>query len=161
PKMRAALISGLGPASKNSAYLMGSLFDTAPSPKTALILARANLPGLRLEDFICHATDGPRPLLRSIKTDPTHLTAFTLQSILSHSRHQFVHLPTAQIWDNQAPGQIGDIDVILLSTTYIWNLRMLSQAIKWVTKHMPGVPIVAGGQFTNLKYSVVMARHPE
>jgi anaerobic magnesium-protoporphyrin IX monomethyl ester cyclase len=159
--MRVALISGLGPASKNSAYLRGSLFDAAPSTSTALILEKAGMPGLRLEDFVYSGTSTPKALLRPIGTDPAHLTTFTLQSILANSRHQFVHVPTTFIWDRRAPGTLGNIDVALLSTTYIWNLKMLDQAVRWITEHMPEIPVVAGGQYTNLKYSTAMDRYPE
>jgi anaerobic magnesium-protoporphyrin IX monomethyl ester cyclase len=159
--MRAALLSGLGPSSKNSAYLNGSLFDATPSRETSAILAKAGFPGLRLDDFECHADGGRFSLLRPLRTEPAHLTTFSLESILHHSRHEFVHVPARHIWDSEPPGRLGSVDVVLLSTTYIWNLRMLGQAVTWIGEHLPGIPIVAGGQYTNLKYSIAMTLHPE
>jgi hypothetical protein len=159
--MRAALISGLGPRSKNSAYFDGTLFDVAPGPETRAILGQAGLHELRLGDFICGAGTRQRRLLRSLTKEPAHLTTFTLESILQHCGHEYVPVPTARVWNNEPPGQLGTIDVVLLSTTYIWNLRMLRQALQWVSDYLPGIPIVVGGQYSNLKYSVVMSTHPE
>jgi anaerobic magnesium-protoporphyrin IX monomethyl ester cyclase len=159
--MRAALLSGLGPRSKNSAYFDGTLFDVAPGPKTRAILARAGLQELQLGDFNCQVGAHQRRLLRPLTQERAHLTTFTLESILQHSGHEYIPVPTARVWNNEPPGQLGTIDVVLLSTTYIWNLRMLRQALQWVSDYLPGIPIVVGGQYTNLKYSVVMSMHPE
>ncbi len=159
--MLAALLSGLGPSSKSSSYLDGSLFDATPDPATCAMLARADCRDFRLEDLDYCTGSTARPLLRPLAQEPAHLTTFTLESILQHSGHDHVHVPMRAVWDDISPGHLGAVDVVLLSTTYIWNLRMLSEAMTWIGKHLPGLPVVAGGQYTNLKYSVAMARHPE
>jgi anaerobic magnesium-protoporphyrin IX monomethyl ester cyclase len=158
--VRALLLSGLGPGSKSSTYLDDSLFDDTPGPRTRAILDRAGLPGLSLADLTVDSAQGRFPLLRPLPDGSAHLTTFTLESILQAGDHDYVRVPTSHVWNDSAPGDLGSIDVVLLSTTYIWNRRMLEQAIRWLAEHVPGVPIVAGGQYTNLKYPLVMAEYP-
>jgi hypothetical protein len=158
--VRAALLSGLGPHSKSSQYLDGSLFDSTPDDHTTAILDRAGLTGFSLNDLAVQNGSSDGRLLRPLTEEPAHLTTFTLQSILESTTHEYVHVPMAHVWNGQAP-DIRDVDVVLLSTTYIWNPRMLRQAVDWVSEYLPGTPIVAGGQYTNLKYAVALAEHEE
>src|SRR5262249_18612690 len=155
------LISGLGPGSKNRDYFQGSLFDGQPSDATSRILARARVPDVRLDSLKIRSGTSVQRLLRSSTNSTVHLTTFTLKSILERSRHDHVHLDMAKVWNDSPLGDIGDVDVVLLSTTYIWNPGMLRRAVEWVTRHLPGVPLVVGGQYTNLKYAVAMATHTE
>jgi anaerobic magnesium-protoporphyrin IX monomethyl ester cyclase len=159
--MRALLLSGLGPGPKNQGYFSGSLFDVLPNLSTRRMLARARVPRVRLNELKYRSGATERQLLRPATDKTAHLTTFTLQSILERSGHDYVHIDMAEVWNDAAPGDIGDVDVVLLSTTYIWNPRMLRQAVEWIARHLPGVPVVAGGQYTNLKYSIAMATHPE
>lgn len=158
--MRALLLSGLGVTYKNSAYFNGSLFEEEIGARGQDMLARAGRAGLRLDQFSVNRDGRSYPLLRPPDTVP-HLTTFTLESILDSSAHDHVRVPLGDVWEGVAPRISGDIDVILLSTTFIWNRQMLEAAIQWIRTYLPGIPVVTGGQYTNLKYMVIMAEYPE
>lgn len=156
--MRALLLSGLGSTFKNSAYLDGSLFGTVRSERTRAMLACAGVPDFRLEELSVVAGRSKYPLMRA-PDDTPHLTTFTLESILGNSRHDFRRIALAAVWADEAPSFSGELDVVLLSTTYIWSRAMLAAAMKWIGKHFSSVPIVVGGQYTNLKFKSVMQRY--
>ncbi|MFL6145132.1 MAG: B12-binding domain-containing radical SAM protein [Labedaea sp.] len=150
----------MGLTYKNSTYLRGSLFDEQVSAGTAAMLSRAGRPDLRL-DQLTVVRDGARfPLLRP-PDDVPHLTTFTLESILHGTGHDYVRVPLEDVWSGVTAVPDADIDVVLLSTTFIWNRPMLARAMSWARSHLPGVPVIAGGQYTNLKYMVTMADFPE
>ncbi|MBF6063307.1 radical SAM protein [Nocardia terpenica] len=159
--MHALLLSGLGATYKNSNYFgESSLFRKAPDNKVRSILARAGVPALNLSE-LTFADGGRRsPLLRPPGVAP-HLTTFTLESILQMSKHPYTRIPLEDIWNGLDVAPPPDIDVVLLSTTYIWNRRMLSQVMEWIRTKCPGVPVVTGGQYTNLKFMMIMAEYPE
>jgi tRNA A37 methylthiotransferase MiaB len=72
-----------------------------------------------------------------------------------------VRIDLLDVWNGTAKAPDQDVDVVLLSTTYIWNRHTLAAAIDWISANLPGTPIVCGGQFTNLKYPLIMNDHPE
>lgn len=159
--MRVLLLSGLGPAYINAAYLNGSLFAPQWNERVHEVVRRAGQPDLSL-DRLAFARGGKQyALLRPQRTSTPHLTTFTLNSILESSAHGFASVDLQDVWQGTARTPAGDFDAVLLSTTYIWNASILSAAMRWITENLPGVPVVAGGQFTNLKFMQVMRDHPE
>ncbi|MFG2910076.1 radical SAM protein [Kitasatospora sp. NPDC048286] len=159
--MRFLLLSGLGPANLNAPYLKGSFFDTDPGGHATRTLHRADSAGLDLSRLSFERGDRQVALLRPRPDDTPHLTTVTLLSIMERSGHDFERIDLEDVWSGQAKVPAGDFDYVLLSTTFIWNGPILSRAVAWITAHLPGVGIIAGGQFTNLKFMQALRDHPE
>ncbi|WP_050486990.1 B12-binding domain-containing radical SAM protein [Streptomyces sp. CNS654] len=125
------------------------------------MLRRAGTPDLDLGRlaFTQHSRD--YALLRPRSATTPHLTTVTLLSILESSGHSFERIDLADVWEGRAKAPEADVDVVLLSTTYIWNGPILGSAVRWVRENLPGTRIVAGGQFTNLKFMQAMRDFPE
>lgn len=158
--MRSLLLSGLGFTYKNSFYFDETLFRDDIGERTQAILDRAELPDLRLAGFRFTERGGSRPLFRPPNPTP-HLTSFALESILQAAERDYVRVALDEVWAGTAEAPAADVDVVLLSTTYIWSRPMMDRALAWIREHVPGVPVVAGGQYTNLKYMLVLSAYPE
>jgi tRNA A37 methylthiotransferase MiaB len=158
--MRSLLLSGLGITYKNSSYFNNSLLSGMIDERTQAVLSRSNYPDLQLSQFSFEDRGRRHPLLRPPDSTP-HLTTFTLESILQASGNDYVHIPLEDVWNGSAAAPPVDVQVVLLSTTYIWNRPMMTKIIEWLRQHLPGVPVVAGGQYTNLKFTNVLAAYPE
>ncbi|MFC4536639.1 B12-binding domain-containing radical SAM protein [Sphaerisporangium dianthi] len=158
--MHVLLLSGLGPANINSPYLQGSLFAAERGERASEVLRRAGHADL---DFrrLCFTQSGRRyALLRPNRHTTPHLTSVTLLSILESSGHDFERIDLADVWAGRAKPPSCDVDLVLLSTTYIWNGPLLGSAVRWIEENLPGTPILAGGQFTNLKFNTALRDHP-
>ncbi|GAA3274741.1 hypothetical protein Sros01_64270 [Streptomyces roseochromogenus] len=159
--MRFLLLSGLGPANINSPYLEGSLFTANPSGAAREMLRRAGNADLDLGRLAFTQNGREHALLRPRSATTPHLTTVTLLSILENSGHSFERIDLADVWEGRAKAPAHDVDAVLLSTTYIWNGPILSTAVRWVRENLPGTRIVAGGQFTNLKFMSAMRDFPD
>lgn len=158
--MRFLLLSGLGPANINSPYLEGSLLASDPGERAREVLRRAGVAGLDVARLSFTRSGKRHALLRPHPDTAPHLTTVTLLSILEHSGHSFERIDLADVWAGRAAAPERDVDCVLLSTTYIWNRTLLAAAVGWVEANLPGTGIVAGGQFTNLKFMRAMDDHP-
>lgn len=156
--MTALLLSGRGPEYKNRAYLAGSLFDPCcVSNRRDGAPAGLSLHRLRFRD----AAGKPRPLLRPKRALVPFLATYVLESILYSAGEDFESFHLDHIWDHDREPATRDPDAVLLSTTFICNQRNLAQAIDWVQARFPGVPLVVGGQYANLKYAKILRDYPE
>jgi radical SAM superfamily enzyme YgiQ (UPF0313 family) len=176
--MKVLLLAGLGPYFKQASDLKGTLFD----PKTAGLLAEAGTvdipPGFRLQNLMFTGPDGlPHRLLRSERSGSLSLTigsnaqierspipslsASTLSSILMNADVDYEYLPLDAIWDGNCEPSSDSFSCILLSTTFICDRVSLKRAIDWIDTRFRGIPIVIGGQFSNLKYEQVLRDHPQ
>jgi radical SAM superfamily enzyme YgiQ (UPF0313 family) len=88
-----------------------------------------------------------------------HLTTFTLQSILNAAGIDHTHMSTQRIWTSTGPEPQGDFDVVLLSTTFIWDRATLAKAVRWVADRFPVATLVLGGQYSNLKFHRILTEH--
>jgi radical SAM superfamily enzyme YgiQ (UPF0313 family) len=171
------LLAGLGPYFKSHQDLSGSYFDRASADRLAQEYRADGQPGLRLANLYFAEKDGTRhQLLRhelsgslslvvgdlqDIERRPIpNLVAFTLQSILYRAELEHEYLPLENVWSGERE-PVGDIDMVLLSTTFICDRHNFARAIRWITARYPGCPIVVGGQFSNLKYLLILRDHPE
>ncbi|MFG2776692.1 B12-binding domain-containing radical SAM protein [Streptomyces prunicolor] len=159
--MRVLLLSGLGPAYMNSLYLRDSLFERHWNERAEEVVRRAGCPGISLENLFFTQGGRRHALLRPQRTTIPHLTTFTLNSILQNSGHEFISMDLQDVWQKKAEAPPGDFDVVLLSTTYIWNATILGSVMRWLGEQLPGVAVLVGGQYTNLKFMQVMSAHPE
>ncbi|QKV73828.1 radical SAM protein [Amycolatopsis sp. Hca4] len=172
--MRVLLVSGMGPAFPDNVLLAGSSFE-------ALSAGRSRAPGV-FDLSLLHFRDAGRrvPLLRprqnggaraasgvAVTEDAdagprkaVHLTTFTLQSILDTAGADYTSVSTERIWTGEGPETGGDFDVVLLSTTFIWDRATLAKAVRWVTDRFPVATVVLGGQYSNLKFHRILAEHP-
>jgi anaerobic magnesium-protoporphyrin IX monomethyl ester cyclase len=158
--MRALLLCGLGPTFVNLNYLEGSLFTEPAGAKAQAMFAKAGVPDFALSDLAFEDGHRMTQLCRPRNLTMPHLTTFSLESILHVAERDYAKVDLAEVWEDKAATPSGDFDVALLSTTYIWNKPMLATAIQWVEQRMPGIQIVCGGQFTNLKFHQVLYDHP-
>ncbi|NTF72692.1 B12-binding domain-containing radical SAM protein [Rhizobium rhizogenes] len=176
--MTILLISGMGPEFPDNRLLRGSSFELLINPEMAAVgsgRARFDLSRLQYK-----ADDGGVvPLLRARRdgggaramsnssaakgaSQPArtfHLTTFTLQSILAEGGVEFDAMPTENIWKGVGDEPAGSYDVVLLSTTFIWDRRSLLQAISWIELRFPDAILILGGQYSNLKFMQIMRDH--
>lgn len=156
---RVLLISGFGPTHKNDRYVRGTLFD----PSSAARVEReyfADRGAFSLRELGFSYQGSRYPLMRPRKWLVPHLTTFTLEAILQGAQVDYALVDTAAIWDGSAAVPPGDFDLVLLSTTFIWDRTALRKALGWITGNLPGCPIMLGGQYSNLKWAAIMREHP-
>jgi hypothetical protein len=176
--VKVLLLAGLGPYFKQSSDLTGTLFDPEATERLKQGPVGQRIREFRLDDLTFTGPDGkPYPLLRreksgslalsvssQLQVDRTpipSLSASTLVSILTSSEIDHELLPLDAVWD-EWPGFVpGSFDCVLLSTTFICDHGTLNRALSWITNRLPGVPVVVGGQFSNLKYKEILQNHPE
>ncbi|HEU5270097.1 MAG TPA: radical SAM protein [Jatrophihabitans sp.] len=158
--MIVTLVAGLGPGFKNSTYLSGSLFDRAAGPATAAEYFRHTGSHFDLDMLGFSYRGELYPLLRPRRGSVPHLTTATLESIIHSADAGCVVVPTDRIWDGTAVAP-AESELVLLSTTFIWDRRTLGTALDWVRSELPDVPVVLGGQYTNLKWQQTLAEHPD
>lgn len=167
--MDVLLISGMGPQFPDNVLLAGSSFEARParSPDVfdlSLLHTGDGLPLLRpRRDGGARAASGVAPTgtAHSQPGKAAHLTTFTLQSILDAAGVGYEHLPAEVIWTGTGREPAGDFDVVLLSTTFIWDRATLARAVRWVALRFPAATLVLGGQYSNLKFHRIMSEHAD
>ncbi|MFD9317606.1 B12-binding domain-containing radical SAM protein [Streptomyces sp. NPDC060053] len=176
--MKLLLLAGLGPYFKSQDDLAGSFFDPASADRLQREYRVPGTPGLRLENLSFFGPTGTRHhLLRPERSgslslvvgelreveraEIPNLVAFTLRSILHGAGLDHEYFPLDDVWHGGREPVSGDVDLVLLSTTFICDRHTLARAITWIKDRFPSCPIVVGGQFSNLKYRQVLRDHPE
>ncbi|MFE0255400.1 B12-binding domain-containing radical SAM protein [Streptomyces sp. NPDC059010] len=181
--MNVLLISGLGPEYPNHSLLAGSTFEALAAPGgfpdrageiAELTTLHAEVNGGRLPLLRPRgAASGIRAVssvrLQHVeKEDETatapHLTTFTVRAILEAAGIDHDVHPTEAIWNGAGSGPLaepsGPYDVVLLSTTFIWDRATMARAITWVEERFPTAVLVLGGQYSNLKFQQILDAHP-
>ncbi|TDC68461.1 B12-binding domain-containing radical SAM protein [Streptomyces hainanensis] len=178
--MNVLLISGLGPEFPNTSLTAGSAFEALRAPDAH----REGTPGDALDlSALRVPVDGRHvPVLRpraaahriravsSVRLQHTerddasaaapHLTTFTVSAILEAAGVDHELYPTEGIWNGGHPEPAGPFDVVLLSTTFIWDHATMARAIRWIEDRYPSATLVLGGQYSNLKFQQILAAHP-
>ncbi|WP_369172029.1 radical SAM protein [Streptomyces sp. R28] len=178
--MNVLLISGLGPEYPNHSLLAGSTFEALTDPgrfpgrsreisDLAALHAQVNgghLPLLRPRK----AASGIRAVssvrLQHVEKDDEtatapHLTTFTVRAILEAAGIDHDHFPAEGIWNGSPADPSSDpYDVVLLSTTFIWDRATMAKAVAWVEERFPTATLVLGGQYSNLKFQQILDAHP-
>jgi tRNA A37 methylthiotransferase MiaB len=136
------------------------MFDVHATRPLAPELPPGPLSGLRLADLT--RTEGSReiPLLRPKRGAVPHLTSYTLESILRAAGRPFEILDLRDVWDLSCEPSAAH-PVVFLSTTFICDRHNLSRAMTWIAERCEGALVVLGGQFSNLKYDMIMRAHPD
>jgi anaerobic magnesium-protoporphyrin IX monomethyl ester cyclase len=172
------LLAGLGPYFKSHDDLTGSFFDQKSADSLHRNYRSGGRPGFALDTMVFQDDQGRvHPLLRrqssgslslvvgemrTVEVKPIpNLVAFTLRSILHGAELEHRFVPLDEVWEERSVDATDDVDVVLLSTTFICDRLTLARAVRWVTRLLPGRPLVVGGQFSNLKYRQVLRDHPE
>jgi anaerobic magnesium-protoporphyrin IX monomethyl ester cyclase len=153
------LLSGRGPEYKNRAYLDGSLFDPQWDRTRApgRPLGELSLTLLRYQD----AAGTWHPLMRTKTGTIPYLVTYVLESILYSLGEDYESFHLDHVWTGDAEPSTTDPEVVLLSTTFICNRPNLAKAIGWIADRYPGVPLILGGQYSNLKYATILRDHPQ
>lgn len=155
--MRSLLLAGLGPEIKNDIYLAGSLLDTTAQSSE---LWRRLDQVARLRDLRVGVGQGRKPLLRRAADAIPDLTSVAIASILETAGEDYEVSDIARTWADAPPDVSEPFDVVLLSTTFIWNQSLLRQAVRWVETYFPSAVLVCGGQYSNLKYRQILSWFP-
>ncbi|MEV6539000.1 radical SAM protein [Streptomyces sp. NPDC051665] len=177
--MKVLLVAGLGPEYPNHSLLAGSTFEALADPgrfrhRTGEI---SQLTSLRAETNGAHlplirarqGNSGIRAVssvrLQHVEKDDEaatapHLTTFTVRSILETAGVDHDHFPAEGVWSGSLNEPAGPYDVVLLSTTFIWDRATMAKAITWVEERFPEAALVLGGQYSNLKFQQIMDAHP-
>ena len=169
--MRVLLLSGLGPAFYNEELLENTLFDRSAAPR----LSRDYFGGFDLDQLRFSHRNGSRRLLRPLpgrgvtenplsdallEREAPHLTTWTLEAILAGAELEFTAVDLSHVWGRLPLSAPNDTDIVLLSTTFIWDRASLASCVAWVGDYLPGLPLVLGGQYSNLKYEPILRQHP-
>lgn len=168
--MRVLLVSGLGPSYHDLYVLDGSSFPEPPGPGS-YDLSRlrfkdgaTSIPLMRRRgsNYPIRPTAESRVDLSGKDKDDfnPHLTTFTLRSILERCGADYDHYQIERIWDGTGTYPREHYDVVLLSTTFMWDHRSLAQAVRWIEEGWPEAFVVLGGQYSNLKYRQILRSHP-
>ncbi|MEV4924335.1 B12-binding domain-containing radical SAM protein [Streptomyces roseoverticillatus] len=130
---------------------------------TAEYLRGTPLEGFSLERLGFRYNGADYPLLRPRYYNVPHLTTFAVQEILERAGHTVDTYETTNLWTDldPTPAPQGDYRAALLSTSFIWTERDLRHAVRWIAETYPGIPIILGGQYSNLKYASLMRMIPE
>ena len=174
--MNVLLVSGLGPEFPNTSLIAGSSFEELLSPAEGrrgpfdLAALRARVDGRELPLLRRRKAADRIRAVSSVRLQHTerddesatapHLTTFTVSAILQAAGVDHEHHPTEAIWDGRRPDPAGPFDVVLLSTTFIWDRATMARAIGWVEDRYPEATLVLGGQYSNLKFQQILAAHP-
>lgn len=150
------LISGLGPGHIETDDLIGTVFFENDSTDYYINNNNFNPLNLYYRD-----NDTVFPIIRMnndsvLRTD---LTTATLSGILSDNNIFFSFIPISTIWNN-LPYQINtEKNIVLLSTTFMWNMKLFDEAYKWIKKFFPNSIIVIGGQYATLKHQTLINKY--
>lgn len=177
--MNVLLISGLGPEYPNHLLLAGSAFEALADPGRFRDRSREIL---ELSSLHTEANGRRLPLLRPRETGSgiravssvrlqhvekddeaataPHLTTFTVRAILESTGTDHDYFPAEGIWNGSPTEPAGTYDVVLLSTTFIWDRATMAKAVAWVEERFPMAALVLGGQYSNLKFQQILAAHP-
>jgi tRNA A37 methylthiotransferase MiaB len=169
--MRVLLVSGLGPSYHDQYVLAGSSFLQPRGPRSYDLSRLRFQEGTTSVPLLRHrGSNYPiRPTADSRvdlgpKSDEEqvtpHLTTFTLRAILEGHGIDYDHYPMERIWDGVEHQARDRYDVVLLSTTFMWDRRSLAKAVMWIEERWPDAFVVLGGQYSNLKYRQILRSHP-
>lgn len=155
--MNVILIAGLGPALMETEDLTGSLYDQDhPEIRRQYYIGGRDCTPERL---VYQIRGESIPLLRPRpKLQETDYISETLKSILSAEDIPFHFIPIRQIWADEVPDTRGleGESIVCLSTTFMWNERMLNHSISWIFQHLNCRYLVVGGQYGVLKQEYLL-----
>lgn len=153
--MSILLLSGLGPTFRNKTRLQRTFLDLGQTQYT-----RAFPHGLAAGDFVYRRGRRPLRVLRPLRRQQPSLSTATLSGILTHEGLMHEAFPLEHVWSGERDPSSGKVDVVALSTTFICSTGTLGRALQWIERRFPGVPLVLGGQFSNLKAVEILRRFP-
>ncbi len=151
--MNVLLLSGLGPAFRNQTRLQDTFLDLGRTQYT-----RAFPRGISAGDFVYHRGRRRLRVLRPKRTQAPLLCTATLSGILAREGFDCETFPLEHVWSGEREPSGGRVDVVALSTTFICSMGTLARALRWIERRFAGVPVVLGGQFSNLKAAEILRR---
>ncbi len=161
--MRVLLLAGLGPYIKNEDYLERTFLGRVHEPAVHDHYVQVAGQPVCENSFWFEERGSKKrlPLLRSRGQEPSpHLSSETLRSILETANQDHEYFPLERVWDGSGEPRGTHFSVVALSTTFICDHITLRRAIQWVTARFPEATLMLGGQFSNIKFSKIMAEEP-
>lgn len=99
------------------------------------------------------------PLLRRNISEYPPLVTRTLEHILTSHAISYTSIPCDTMWRNDK--MPCEMDIVLLSTTFMWSENMIHMAIEWVKQNVQYRYLVLGGQYGSLKHKTILDVYPE
>lgn len=154
-------MAGLGPYWNHSYVFDGSLFDEKSVPALQSLYQRIVGRTVDLSKLKYKNENGTQySVLRLAEGSETHLTSFTLQSIMDRTGIDYEFYNLENLWFEKGEPFEDTFDVVGLSTTFICDFGTLERAIGWIEERYPNAILVVGGQFSNLKYTEILNHFP-
>ncbi len=151
--MNILLLSGLGPTFRNKTRLQTTLLDLGQTQYT-----RAFPQGIAAGDFVYRRGRRQTRVLRPQRRQQPSLSTATLSGVLSREGWLHEAFPLEHVWSGEREPSSREVDVVALSTTFICSTGTLARALQWIQRRFAGVPLVLGGQFSNLKAAEILRR---
>lgn len=162
-KVTFLLVSGLGPFRSYSEYLAGTPLGTDYPDSAELQQTYARLLGGPLDLKRLHYTrnGAAEPLLRQRSYREPCLSSMTMRSILEGEGIDYDAIEIEDLWYESAEPPRRHYDVVGLSTTFLCRGKHVRKVIRWIRDRFPEAKLVVGGQFSNLKYAMLLSEHPD
>lgn len=158
--MKILLLSGLGPSwPQGSAFYDSKMLTETFLEKEKFHIGLGRM--IKIEDFEIENNGIKVPLFRKRNSVEKNLTTITLENILDSCNCIYKTIDLENVWNNREIEKFLNVDMIFLSTTFICNFKDLDYVIKCIKNNYPNIPIVIGGQFSNLKFKKIMEMYPE
>ena len=154
--MKTFLISGLGPARIENEDLLGSFFDDYNiDVKTKFSIDGRSISPLDLVYTSNNGESVPVLRLKSKEKKETYISEL-LKGILYESDEEFEFIDISLAWKNVELNPKEKEAVVLLSTTFMWNTKMINMAVDWVYANFDSPVLVLGGQYSTLKLEYIV-----
>ncbi|MEK6374407.1 MAG: radical SAM protein [Acidobacteriota bacterium] len=151
--MNVLLLSGLGPAFRNQTRVQHTFLELGRTQYTRVFPR-----GISAGDFVYHRGRRRLRVLRPKRTQPPLLCTATLSGILGREGFDCETFPLEHVWSGEREPSGERVNVVALSTTFICSMGTLARALRWIEQRFTGVPVVLGGQFSNLKAAEILRR---
>ncbi len=100
-----------------------------------------------------------RMLLRHNRSGYPPLVTRTLEDIFDKHAIQYISIPCDTMWE-KLPFEHCKVDVVCLSTTFMWSEAMIKTAIEWVRMNVDFKHLVLGGHYSSIKYAYILESFP-
>ena len=154
--MKTILISGLGPARIENEDLLGSFFDDFNiDVKAKFLINGRSISPLDLVHTSKNGESVPVLRLKSKEKKDTYISEL-LKGILYEADEEFEFIDISHVWNNVKLDSREKNAIVLLSTTFMWNTKMINIAIDWVHANFDSPILVLGGQYSTLKLEYII-----
>lgn len=159
--MSVLVISGLGPGHLEVEDISGCGIDKSLLKEE--LNYYYNIDGKDCSPFnLVYSTASQKEqVLRNDETIIPDMISSVLKSVLSQDNIDYEYVPIKHIWEDSSLDVIKDVDIVCLSTTFMWSAKMLDKAIKWIKKNCSYRFLILGGQYSTLKSNYIINNYSD